>query len=254
MGLLPRVVSGLVAFAAAVLITGAAGAQSDVGDYGRLSIKPAGPVLDDSSFEPFRARSLEMARAQDWAGLQTLLGPSFFWDRDFGGAYDPAATPATNFASAFSLSADSSEEGREQGWQELRSIFELEGAVEHGDGNFCLPGEWAVDDEAAATEVAERRGGVWPFDLGVVTRRDVPVYADPASDTTVGTLSEEAVRILASGEDILDGSGDRIRVALASGAEGFVSAGEIDGLVDPRLCFAKVDGEWRISGYVGGGD
>jgi hypothetical protein len=243
-----------VAFAAAVPITGAAGAQSGVGGYERLGIKPAGPVLEDNSFEAFRTRGLAMAQAQDWAGLQTLLGPSFFWDRDFGGAYDPAATPAANFASAFSVSADSSEEGREQGWQALQSIFELQGAVEHGEDNFCLPGEWAVDDEAAATEVAERGGGVWPFDLGVVTRRDVPVYADPASDKTVGTLSEEAVRILASGDDTSDGSGDRIRVALASGAEGFVSAGEIDGLVDPRLCFAKVDGEWRISGYVGGGD
>jgi hypothetical protein len=240
--------------AATGLMADAAAAQSGVGVYDRLSIKPAGQVLEDSSFESFRTRGLEMVRAQDWPGLQTLLGPGFFWDRDFGGAYDPAATPAANFARAFSLAPDSSEEGREQGWQELQSIFEFAGAVEHRDANFCLPGEWIVEDEARAAEVAERDGGAWPFDLGVVRGRGVPVYADGASDETIATLSEEAVRVLPDAENTREDMGARIRVALPSGAEGFVRSSEVASLVDPRLCFAKIDGEWRISGYVGGGD
>jgi hypothetical protein len=244
----PLSFAGALAVLATVAAVSAAAAESAVGAYERVVVKPAGRVLEDASFEAFRVRALAMAEAGDWQGLQSLLAPNFFWDRDFGAAYDPAATPAANFARAFSQTPDATQEGRARGLEDLRAMLNAEGAVERRDGHFCLPGEWTPADEALAIKVTERAGGAWPFDLVIVKGRDIPVYSEADSTQVVAALSEEGVRILENGD------GAKIRVALPSGEEGFIAADDVEGLVDPRLCFAKLEDQWRISGYVGGGD
>jgi hypothetical protein len=43
-------------------------------------------------------------------------------------------------------------------------------------------------------------------------------------------------------------------VVTPAGKRGFVAPGSLMTPLDPRLCFAKEAGRWRIAGFVGGGD
>jgi hypothetical protein len=66
----------------------------------RVQVTPPQNVVTDPSLATFRGQLDAIAKARDLDAIKSLLGPNFFWERDFGGGYDASASPMQNLIAA----------------------------------------------------------------------------------------------------------------------------------------------------------
>jgi hypothetical protein len=224
--------------------------------------KPYAPVAitrpaasDDASFVAFRAALAAKAKTRIYAELVPLvLTQSFFWDRDFGQAFDPRKPAVDNLAAAIAL-----EQGNGAGWDAL-AAFAAEAAVEPLDsrpGIVCAPARPGYDGVAFSRllDVTATTGIDWAYPRADET----PVHAAPRPDAAkIGTLSQHFVRLMGfegPDSDPTPGRSQWARVALPDGKPGFVAPGSLMSLTAERLCYGKdLVGFWRIAGYIAGGN
>jgi hypothetical protein len=215
--------------------------------------RPAAP--DDASFVAFRAALAAAARTRIYVELAPLvLTQGFFWDRDFGLAFDPRKPAVDNLAAAIAL-----EQGNGVGWHAL-AAFAAEAAVEPLDsrpGVVCAPARPGYDGVAFSRllDITYTSGIDWAYPRADET----PVRAAPQPEASVvGTLGPHFIRLLGfEGPDNepAPGRAQWARVALPDGKPGFVAPGSLMSLTAERLCYIKdlVRG-WRITGYIAGGN
>jgi hypothetical protein len=219
-----------------------------------IPVKPPANVVTDPSLAAFRADLAKVAKARDLKQLGPLVGPTFFWERDFGGGYSPKATPLANLTAALSLDDSKLDpEYRGVGWKRLASIAASTmfvqakyGGDEHGKG--------AVMAVCGPTPPSYAHGAI-PDELtyGYVLGR-AEVRAKPSPDAKViSSLENEAVEILEPASEEI-GHADFAKVKLPDGKSGYVAAEAIHGFLEEELCVAKLKPGWRIVGYIGGGD
>jgi hypothetical protein len=240
----------------AVFLSGAALSEPA---YPRLPIAPAGAVLDDDSFDEFRSTARAALAADDAAALQALFADEIFWERDSGLPEERQESPRERLIAKFGLLGDSLPVEKEFGFRDLQDFLATEKAVAHGPEDYCLPGEWRPLSAADAEGVEALDPG---SPLGMVRGRDVPLLdRASASGKTILKLSEEAVRVQYwppySCGCAADDAPDRLswaEVIAPSGAVGQVDRRQVSPRGAPQLCFRKIDGSWRISGYLDVGE
>jgi hypothetical protein len=222
--------------------------------YVPVSITPP-PASDDASFIAFRAVLAAKAKTRIYAELAPLvLTQGFFWDRDFGQAFDPRKPAVDNLAAAIAL-----EQGNGAGWDAL-AAFAAETAVEPLDsrpGIVCAPARPGYDGIAFSRllDITATASADWAY-----PRMDeTPVHAAPRPEAAqAATLGLHFVRVMGlerPDSDHAPGRSQWARVALPDGKLGFVAPGSLRSLTAEQLCYGKdLVGLWRIAGYIAGGN
>jgi len=218
----------------------------------RVPVTPPANIVTDPSLAAFRAKLGEIGKAHDIKSLKSQVATTFFWERDFGGGYQPKATPLQNLIAALSLDdAKLDKEYQGSGWRRLERIVASSTFVagEHGgDGaakkqSVCGPTAPSYRPDAIPDEL------VWGYVLG---RVEAHAKAS-ASSPSVGILETEAVEVLEPADAEM-GHADFAKVKLPSGKPGWVAGSALHGFLEEQICVRKIDGQWLIVGYVGGGD
>ncbi|MBX3522228.1 MAG: hypothetical protein KF807_03355 [Xanthobacteraceae bacterium] len=204
----------------------------------------------DPSLEVFRATLGEIARKKDAEALRKLVAGSFFWERDFGGGFEKKKSAFINFATALSLNADDG-----SGWQLLaKFVAQVPGPHEKKKGVFCGPPAPKYNEKEFEKLLKDTDTEV--FDWGYPAHGNVIAREKgEAGSPEVAKLSAHFVYVdLAARGSDFDYKNGWSPVVTHDGKKAFVAPGELLTPLDPRLCFAKRDGKWRIAGYIGGGD
>jgi hypothetical protein len=242
----------------------AASAQAPAAAPAATATKPAKPYKPvavkiiaaprDAAFAALRKDLGDIAKRKDRAALSNLVvAKDFFWERDFGGGFDPQKSSLDNLSTALSLEDEASAWDVLAGFAAEPSAGPLPGRPEA----ICTPATPQFDDAARdkLLDDTESDGIEWLYPRAA----GLPVRAAPKADAAVvETLGLAFVRVL--GFDENSGDGDPVRTAWArvaapSGKTGFIAPGTLVSPYTDRLCFGKgSDGAWRIVGYVGGGD
>jgi hypothetical protein len=260
--------AALLAGAALVTATQSAAAQTPAPRAPAAAAKPA-PALPaqkpyalikvviptappDPAFDALRKELAEIVKRKDRAALaQRVVARDFFWERDFGGNFDPARPSIDNLAGALALESD-------DGWDML-SGFASEPTVGPLPGRpavICSPAIPQFDEEARNKLVDST--GTDGVDWSYPRSPGLPMRAAPQPNAAVvETLGLHFVHVL--GYEEKEGDMDPLRtawlrVAAPSGKAGFVAPNTLISSYTDRLCYAKAGAAWRIVGYVGGGD
>jgi hypothetical protein len=208
----------------------------------------------DPAFDALRKELGEIAKRKDRAALaHRVVARDFFWERDFGGNFEPTKPSIDNLASALSLESDDG-----SGWDMLLA-FATEPTVGPLPGRpsvICSPAIPQFDEEARnrLVDSTGTDGVDWSYPRG----GSLPMRAAPQPNAAVvETLGLHFVHVL--GYEEKEGEMDPLRtawlrVAAPSGKAGFVAPNTLISSYTDRLCFAKAGAAWRIIGYVGGGD
>jgi hypothetical protein len=224
--------------------------------------KPYNPVAitrpaasEDASFMAFRAALAAAATARVYAGLAPLvLTQGFFWDRDFGQAFDPRRPAVDNLALAIAL-----EQGSGSGWDALAAFAAEASAepLESRPGVVCAPARPSYDGVAFSRllDATYTSGIDWAYPRADTT----PVRPTPEPDAAAaGALGPDFVRLLGfEGPDSEPHPGRTqwARIGTPDGKSGFVAPGSLRSLTAERLCYIKdLTGAWRIAGYIAGGN
>jgi hypothetical protein len=212
------------------------------------------PAPDDPKFETFRKELAAAAKSRVYAKLSALVeSKNFFWDRDFGNTFDRRKPAVDNLSNALRLEHENG-----AGWTLLADFAADVSAspLDSRPGVICTPGEPAFDgiDLDKLVDVTRTDGSDWAY-----TRApDIPVRAAPrANAAMVEKLGLHFVRLLGFEGPVSDiaSRAQWAKVATPSGKTGFVAPNALLSPTAERLCYFKDTlGEWRIIGYVGGGD
>jgi hypothetical protein len=178
----------------------------------------------------------------------------FFLGRDYDRRFDPRSPAVDNLAAALAL-----ERGNGSGWVLLASLAAEESAapLPSRPGVFCAPAGAQYDVAAFArlltTTYTQDRDWAYP------RADETPIHTAPMAGAAVaGTLGLHFVQLL--GFDGAEGepAPGRMRwahVAAPDGRIGFVEPAKLRMLAAERLCYAKDSvGNWRIAGYISGGN
>jgi hypothetical protein len=219
--------------------------------YTPVAILPV-PAPADTSLDAFRGELAAVAEGRVYAELARLVAPQgFFWDRDFGPAFDPRKPAVDNLAAAIRL-----EHRDGVGWRQLAG-FAAEAAVEElvsRPGIVCAPAPPRYDVVAFARLLDETY--TFAIDWAYPLAAQLPVRAAPRPDgAVVGTLGRHFVRLMGlAGADGESNVRDRwARIATPAGDTGFVAPGSLSTMTAARLCYGKDTlGRWRIAGYIAG--
>lgn len=208
----------------------------------------------DAALDALRKELVEIAKRKDRAALAGRLAKDFFWERDFGGNFDPKKSAIDNLTAALGLDA---EDG--SGWDALTN-FATEPSAGPLPGRasvICAPANPQFDEAArnALIDESQTDGVEWTYPRAA----GLQVRAAPqASAAVIETLGLHFVHVLGFEGEQSDVDPIRVswaRVATPSGKMGFVAPNSLLSPYADHLCFAKDAGAaWRIEGYVGGGD
>jgi len=210
-------------------------------------------ALDDPSFVAFRQQLEKVAKSRVYSDLaQMVIRRGFFWDRDFGGGFDPNKSGVENLAVAVSL------EGRGGvGWNTLAAFAVVASAARAPSrpGVVCSPAppKFSEPDLDHLLGLTNTDGLDWLYAPAKVT----PVRAEPNSASAViDALGPHFVRVWREGHAIPPELSEAWeRVLTPNGKIGFVERRMLASLEPGRLCYRKdITGRWHIAGYVGGGD
>lgn len=132
-------------------------------------------------------------------------------------------------------------------WRELALALQLGGAYiqrEKRPREFCAPyilGRWPPD--------------VRPFDHGVVIARDAQVQAEPSNaSSALGRLSYDIVPVVDWEVDdkAADAKQKWVRIQYRN-RDGYIPEEQIRSPIEQAACFAKLGGEWRMTGFAPAG-
>ncbi len=231
----------------------AAQAQTPPNPYKPVPVTiPTAP--HDGGLDTLRKELVETAKRKDRTALAGRIAKDFFWERDFGGNFDPQKPAIDNLTAALGLDADDG-----SGWDALAG-FAAEPSAGPLPGRataICAPASPDFDETARNRLVDESQtdGIEWTYPRAA----GLQVHAAPQANTAViETLGLSFVHVLGFEGKQTDADPMRIswaRIATPSGKTGFVAPNSLLSPYADRLCFAKdASGTWRIDGYVGGGD
>jgi hypothetical protein len=248
--------------AACLLVGGLAQAQTRSPAQKPPPHKPYGPVAveipappDDPSFAAFRHELADIAKRRLYADLAAVVVPrGFFWDRDFGGGFDPSKSGVENLAIAIGLEAHGG-----AGWRQLARFAAdpIATPIPLRAGIICGPPNPSYNenelDRLIDTTKTASQAWAYPRAAGSTVRA-----APRDGGAVVESLGLHFVHVLGYEAGENDAEPERTgwaRIATPTGRAGFVAPGTLRSLGAQQLCYAKdVTGRWRIAGYVGRGD
>lgn len=249
------------AVASAWLLLGLAPAlaQAPAAPPAKEQPKPYKPVevklpaaYKDASFNAFRQELAKVAKGRVFADLaQLVVRRGFFWDRDFGGGFDPKKSATENLARAVSLESNDG-----AGWNTL-AAFAAEATAARAlsrPGVICSPAKpkFSEPDFFRLLVVTGTARADWRYPRAKVTA----VYAAPSPRSDViDTLGRHFVRVLHAQIETATGYGAGwVRILTPAGTVGYVSQESLTGLAPGKLCYSRdIVGRWHIAGYVGAG-
>ncbi|VXB25504.1 hypothetical protein [Massilia sp. 9I] len=109
--------------------------------------KPISFSATDKSFQQFIGSLRVAARDKDAQAVYALVAPNYYIARDFGGSFDPAASPIQNFSTSFQF--ENTKLGvkyKDHGWKEFREMISGRNFERKRDGQLCTP-HGALDRE-----------------------------------------------------------------------------------------------------------
>ncbi len=220
---------------------------------GRFSSKVYIPNLyqPDDSLTRFISELERLAEKQDLPKLLARVENRFYISRDFGGMYNPEHSHEQNFINIFSL--DDSKlrhEFRGSGWAMLKKILHGR-SFQKVDGDICSP--------ANALPIKNKLPDEFWLSWGYVAGEDVFVRSAPNLQAEpIDSLSYEVVEPVEGmqGDRVkgLNGQGLWIKINTPSGKQGYMYSTYFDNFLKAQNCYRQVAGQWKIIGYVGGGD
>lgn len=102
--------------------------------------KPIALRATEKSFQQFIAILQRAAKKKDSMAVYALLASDYYIDRDFGGSFDPAASPIQNFSASFEFNnANLRAEYKDYGWKEFREMISGRNFEKKRDGQLCTP-------------------------------------------------------------------------------------------------------------------
>lgn len=205
----------------------------------------------DESLMSFISRLEELAEKKDLSNLLARVEKQFYISRDFGGMYNPEQSYEQNFINIFSLD-DSMlrQEFRGSGWTMLKKLLN-ERSFQKVNGDICSP--------ANALPVKDNLPDEFWVSWGYVAGEDVNVRSAPNLQAEpIASLSYEVVEPVEGmqGDRVkgLNGQGLWIKVNTPRGKQGYMYSTYFDNFLKAQICYRQVSGQWKIIGYVGGGD
>ncbi len=217
--------------------------------YKPVAVEPSKP-FDDPAFIAMRKQLAAAAQKKDRAALAKLVvSQGFFWEKDSGDAADKKKSGIDNLSTALGLAAKDG-----AGWDILASYAEEPTASpapapEH-KGAMCAPADPAFD--GAAFEALIKETQTDPGEWGIPVSANIEVHAGPQANAPVtGKLALALVRVL---PETAAQASSYLRVVTPDGKTGFVSVDSIGPIGSDQLCYIKDGGDWKIGGYIGGGD
>jgi hypothetical protein len=110
------------------------------GPFVAAESKPVSLSSMEPEFQRF-LQSLKIAsRKRDASFIYLQLASDYYLERDFGGSFDPSASPAKNFSASFPFNnADLAPEYKDRGWREFRRAISGKSLERKNDGQLCVP-------------------------------------------------------------------------------------------------------------------
>jgi hypothetical protein len=215
--------------------------------YKPVAITPPKPMADPS-FESLRQQIAESVKRKDRAALARLvIAQGFFWQRENGNGADKRKAGIDNLAAALSLNNKDS-----AGWDMLAGYADEPTASASADhkGAICAPADPAFNgkefDELIKTTQTDVMEWGYPVSDGL------DVHATPqANSPVVDKLGLAFVRAM---PESTTSSATYLRIITPSGKAGYVAVDEIAPIGNDQLCFVKDGADWKIGGYIGGGE
>ncbi len=244
MRILPFITAG------AVLLTASATAQTRTqapAPYKPVAITQSAPVTDEG-FDALRKQVGEAAQRKDRAALAKLVvAHGFFWLRDNRVIANKRKAGFDVLAAALGFN---NKEGA--GWEILASTTEDPTAspVPGRAGALCAPAEPAYDRKALADLLAATSSDITEWGYPVST--EIAAHAMPQSNAPViEKLGLYFVRMM---PETASTPPSWLRIATPNGKIGYVSVNSIAPIGNDQICYVKDNGDWKIGGYVGGGE
>lgn len=94
----------------------------------------------ERQFQEFIASLKYAARKKDATAIYALLAPDYYIHRDYGGSFDPSATPVRNFSASFQFDNDNPDpKYKDYGWTEFRGAISGTNFERKRNGEVCTP-------------------------------------------------------------------------------------------------------------------
>jgi len=215
--------------------------------YKPVAITPPKPMTD-AGFESLRQQIAEAAKRKDRAALARLVAEKgFFWERENGDRADKRKSGVDNLATALGLN---NKDGA--GWDMLAGYADDptgSPSPEH-KGAICAPADPAFNGKEFEALMKSTQTDVMEWGYPVSESIDVHATAQ-ANAPVVEKLGLAFVRVMPENKP---SSAAYVRVVMPSGKAGYVSVDAIAPIGNDQLCYVKDGGDWKIGGYIGGGE
>lgn len=120
---------------AAAFLLATASIAARAGASAPIPLQEAEPAL-----RQFISMLRDAAQRKDAAPIHAALAPDYYIARDFGGSFDPAAPPLSNFRVTFEFdNARLRPEYADHGWKAFRRALSSNRFEKKPDGQLCLP-------------------------------------------------------------------------------------------------------------------
>jgi hypothetical protein len=216
--------------------------------YKKVSVSLPAPIADQS-LNALRKQLADVAQRKDRPALRALVVPQgFFWEREDGTGADEKKSGADNLAAAIGLdAADGS------GWDFLADYADetTASAVVDQKDTFCSPGHPAFSEDEFM-EVVKSTGSN-PFEWGYPLKDGIEAHTTSKPDSpVVEKLGLHFIRVMLDAAPP-EAAEPVLRIVTPSGTLAFIPAEELSPIGIDQLCYVKLDGAWKIVGYVGEG-
>jgi len=222
-------------------------APAPAAPYKPVTITPPKPMTDES-FEAIRKQIGEVAQRKDRTAMERLVvAQGFFWQRENRNAANKRKSGFDNLSAALGLN---NKEGA--GWEILSGYAEDPTASPSPahNGAICAPAEPAYDDKELAELIKTTKTDVTEWGYPVSAGIEVHASAQ-GSAPVIEKLGLHFVHIM---PEAASNPPSYMRIATPSGKTGYVSIDSIAPIGNDQLCYVKESGDWKIGGYVGGGE
>jgi hypothetical protein len=215
--------------------------------YKTVAIAPPKPMTDPA-FDAVRKQLGEAVKRKDRAALAKLVvAQGFFWQREGRESADKRKTGIDNLATALGLDGKGG-----VGWDILSTYAEEPFAAPSSlrKGATCAP----PDPVFSGAEFADllRTTQTDESEWGYPTSSGIEVHATPqANAPTIERLGLVFVRVI---PENTPASLAYLRIVTPAGKTGYVSVDSLAPIGSEQLCYVKDASDWKIGGYIGGGD
>jgi hypothetical protein len=215
--------------------------------YKMVAVKLPAP-FKDAAFEALRKQIAEAAAKKDRAALAKLVvDQGFFWYRETGDAADKSKPGIDSLSNALALA---NKDG--VGWDMLNGYSQEPTASIAMDNKnaMCAPGDPSFNDKELQDAI--NATGTDPSDWAYTLRPNVEVRATAQSGSAVvEKLGLQFIRILPETDSH---SGSALKIATPAGKTGYVPGEAVAPLGNDQICYVKDGANWKIGGYIGGGE